>query len=80
MNEQVKVTVTFTNPPGDGQDFTFTRESGYEYASSTSVDGVTPIYDYLALYYLADGTTRIESANNQTSMLLVLPPRGTGQG
>ncbi|EIM17167.1 hypothetical protein [Pseudomonas chlororaphis] len=80
VNEQVKVTVTFTNPPGDGQDFTFTRESGYEYASSTSVDGVTPIYDYLALYYLADGTTRIESANNQTSMLLVLPPRGTGQG
>lgn len=80
VNDQVKVTVTFRSAPNDGQDFLFTRESGYEYASSTSVDGVTPIYDYLALYYLADGTTRIESADNQTSMLLVLPPRGTGQG
>jgi hypothetical protein len=80
VNEHVKVTVTFTSPSSDGQDFTFTRESGYEYANSTSVDGVTPIYDYLARYYLADGTTRIESADNQTSMLLVLPPSGTGQG
>ncbi|TVT82981.1 hypothetical protein [Pseudomonas sp. H3(2019)] len=80
VNEHVKVTVTFTSQPNDGQDFPFTRESGYEYASSTSVDGVTPIYGYVARYYLADGTTRIESADNQTSMLLVLPPRGTGQG
>ncbi|RQR67684.1 hypothetical protein DIE19_00605 [Burkholderia sp. Bp9126] len=80
VNDHVKVTVTFKSAPHDGQDFPFTRESGYAYAGSTSVDDVTPVYGYVARYYLADGTTRIESADNQTSPLLILPPRGTGQG
>ncbi|SIT45450.1 conserved hypothetical protein [Paraburkholderia ribeironis] len=80
VNDHLKVTVTFKSAPNDGQDFPFTRESGYGYASGTSVDGVTLIYGYVARYYLADGTMRIESADNQTSMLLILPPRGTGQG
>ncbi|KGU88136.1 hypothetical protein X885_5272 [Burkholderia pseudomallei MSHR4372] len=79
VNDHVKVTVTFKSAPHDGQDFPFTRESGYAYASGTSVDDVTPIYGYVARYYLSDGTTRVESANNQTSMLLVLPARGARQ-
>jgi len=79
-NDHVKVTLRFKSSTDDGQDFPFTRESGYGYASSTSVDDVTPIYSYVARYYLTDGTTRSESADNQTSMLLVLPARGTGQG
>ncbi|KVN41961.1 hypothetical protein WJ63_26585 [Burkholderia pyrrocinia] len=79
VNDHVKVAITFKSAPHDGQDFPFTRESGYAYAGSTSVDDVTPIYGYVARYYLTDGTTRVESANNQTSQLLILPPRGTGQ-